>query len=468
MALMMFLATFVQGFGRVLKDAMVLSHADAETLSAIKVWIVWPCSVLFILSYMKCSDLASRSSVYHGFNMFFIICFACFLWGYPYYDQLKLHFSHTLWAQQHSYLRYILTAIDEWPSSLFYMIAEMWTSIVAIVLTWEVANHITTLEQSRRFYSLYNMFRSLGIMTASFWAAQEASKNVSWEHTFTTSICLMLFAAMLLSIMLMVLCRLVGFDHLNEGTSRSVTKKERRKVPLIESVKRVLSSKTVLLITAMILCFGISINLMEGVWKKAVELFYHGQGNEIQSFIGHTNFLTASIGIILGVLATYFIQNAGWRVTALVTPICMFVTGLPFFIGMTSGGAVWHGWSAIKLAAYSGAGTVIIARAVKVSFFDTIKEMAYIPLEAELRSKGKAAADTIGERFGKGGGAVIQQLMLAVFSGATLIDLSPYLLGACLFIILPLWGFVVFYLDRTHGKIIDKIDDEINKIETNA
>jgi ATP:ADP antiporter, AAA family len=94
------------------------------------------------------------------------------------------------------------------------------------------------------------------------------------------------------------------------------------------------------------------------------------------------------------------------------------------------------GSTPLMLAVVFGTAQNIASKATKYSLFDPTKEMAYIPLDEESKVKGKAAIDVVGARFGKAGGALINQGLIIVLGGIGFI--APYV-GAIMIFILGGW-----------------------------
>merc|ERR1712176_938251 len=137
----------------------------------------------------------------------------------------------------------------------------------------------------------------------------------------------------------------------------------------------------------------------------------------------------------------WIFSRFGWGTAALVTPTMLGLTGVTFFSLLLfkdtfAPFTAALGLTPLMMAVLVGAAQNILSKASKYSLFDPCKETAYIPLDNEMRTKGKAAIDVIGNPLGKSGGAFIQQGALLVCG--SLAASTPFL-GAVLFSIVGLW-----------------------------
>eukprot|EP00557_Chaetoceros_sp_GSL56_P011102 CAMPEP_0176481954 /NCGR_PEP_ID=MMETSP0200_2-20121128/3110_1 /TAXON_ID=947934 /ORGANISM="Chaetoceros sp., Strain GSL56" /LENGTH=90 /DNA_ID=CAMNT_0017878223 /DNA_START=1465 /DNA_END=1737 /DNA_ORIENTATION=+ len=81
--------------------------------------------------------------------------------------------------------------------------------------------------------------------------------------------------------------------------------------------------------------------------------------------------------------------------------------------------------------------------------FDPLKEMAYIPLGSDAKTKGKASIDVLGARLGRSTAACLQQILVMISGGildcAT--SIAAFYVGT-----IALWVSSV----KTLGKLFDE------------
>ena len=90
----------------------------------------------------------------------------------------------------------------------------------------------------------------------------------------------------------------------------------------------------------------------------------------------------------------------------------------------------------LALVVFFGGAQNCLSKAAKYSVFDATKEMAFIPLDHDVKLKGKAAIDGVGSRLGKSGGSLIHQGLLMMFGSLSLS--SPYVAVILMVFIIPI------------------------------
>jgi AAA family ATP:ADP antiporter len=171
------------------------------------------------------------------------------------------------------------------------------------------------------------------------------------------------------------------------------------------------------------------------------------------------NNLTSMVGVISAIISFFMaslLARMGWTFTALITPAILLITGIGFFTflifqehfswGMLS----YVGATPLALVVFFGGVQNCLSKAAKYSVFDTTKEMAFIPLNHEVKLKGKAAIDGVGSRLGKSGGSLIHQGLIVFFG--SLAFSAPYV-AIILLIAIFFWILATKTLGREFNEL---------------
>ncbi|KAG0498107.1 hypothetical protein HPP92_002798 [Vanilla planifolia] len=389
LGLMFFCILFNYTILRDTKDVLVVTAkgSSAEIIPFLKTWVNLPMAVGFMLLYTKLSNVLSKDALFYTVLFPFIAFFGAFAFIlYPLSNVIHpTALADKLVAALGPSFLGPVAILRIWSFCLFYVMAELWGSVVISVLFWGFANQITTVEEAKEFYPLFGLGANIALIfsgrTVKYFSNLRKTLGPGvdgWEISLKGMMSIVVLLGFVICGIYWGVNKFIVNDPSVPRTERK--KKEKPKLGMGESLKVLISSRYVRDLATLVVAYGISINLVEVTWKSKLKAQFPSP-NEYSSFMG--DFSTAT-------------------------------------------------------AVYVGALQNIFSKSAKYSLFDPCKEMAYIPLDEEMKVKGKAAIDVVCNPLGKSGGALIQQFMILTFG--SLANSTPYLGGILLVIVLAWLG----------------------------
>jgi AAA family ATP:ADP antiporter len=350
-------------------------------------------------------------------------------------------------------------------NGVFYVLAELWGSTILSLSFWQFANQICKMSEAKRFYAFFGLLGQLSLLVTGV-LGERFSKipsnlgaNVDPWGVSLRWLMGMVFVA---GILTMCIYRWIYTNVLTDKRFYDkpelpgVARKKKSNVGFWQSLKIMVTSPYLALIAALVICYGISVNLVEGLWKGQAKLLYPA-ANEFNSFMSRYVIYTGIVSLFVFIIGGNILRVFKWFTAAIITPVLMFVAGSIFFAFILFRGSFVEilssiGSNPVSCAVALGMSILILTKATKYSLFDGTKEMAYIPLDEEMKVKGKVIVEVVGGRLGKAGGAWIQSglmIIIGLFSAnaVKLTDIASYLFAIFL-VVCAFWTFAVKGLSK--------------------
>ncbi|MEY3182704.1 MAG: carrier protein 1 [Pseudomonadota bacterium] len=485
------LIPFIYHLLRCMKVALVVggdagSHAGASVIPFLKVWGVLPGAVVLTYFFTLLANRFNRAQVFYIVVLFFLSFFACFtLFLHPNHQLLELVLLPE-WLSKvlPQGFQGLIAAIRYWPTSLFYILSELWGSVIIAMLLWGYVNEVTTLGEAKRFYAIFTLAANMsGIFSgqvAQLMVFKEVNVllpfgNTAWEQTVLMQIALIMVLGAIILGLFWWLNKYVFVEHqASLPATKLFTRKKKNAISLMASFQYLARSRYMLYIAVIVVGYNIVYNLADVVWTDQMNIKMAGDSAAINRYMNNVTSITGIFATFSALfLSGNVIRRFGWKATAMITPLIWLAMGIGVFGCMmfqaneTVTGALLQlfGLPIQSLILLFGSAQICLGRASKYTVFDESKEIAFIPLSKEEQRKGKAVVDGIGSRFGKAGGSLLIQILLV-----TCLNLSnalPYI-AVLFFVVLFLWIYAVQGLGNCVKQSVDRDQSSNESADTPA
>ncbi|EJK46221.1 hypothetical protein THAOC_35120 [Thalassiosira oceanica] len=454
LAMMFFFILFNYTILRDTKDVLMVTAkgSGAEVIPFIKTYVNLPAAIGFTAVYSKLCDRMEQKDVFYACTIPFLIFFGLFAFAiFPNVGALHPHaFVDKIAMSLPKGFSAPLAIVRNWSFAVFYVMAEMWGSVVASLLFWSFANEVTTVDEAKRYYPLFGLGANVALIFSGQYVRFVSKMRAGlppgvdpWGVSIKYLMGAVLASGGALVSIFSFMQRKVLTDPECVDQEKQMAKKKKTKVKmgLRDSAKFLMSSPYIRDLATLVISYGMCINLVEVSWKSKLKAAYPDP-NSYSAFMGNFSSATGTVTLAMMLIGRKIFKKFGWKFAAMITPTTIGVTGLmfyaltlfaPFFAPI----AASLGTTPLMLAVLVGAVQNILSKSSKYSLFDPCKEMAYIPLDSDSKTKGKAAVDVIGNPLGKSGGALIQQIL--IFGVGSLAAATPYL--ACILGVLLLFWY---------------------------
>ena len=510
---------------RILKDSLISNApgASSETFNVLK-FIGLGTAILLTVAFSSFTKNKSSAETFiYAFTSYIIIYFVlAIIAPYAPYLQASPEVIQDRIAHYPS-LRYPIAVHGNWIYSMIYLFVEYCGNFLITFIFWQAVNSLTADNDRRRIYPFYGHWGNLkGMIGAAYISSVEnfcfgnLLMSFIGDQKTVMQVRYRLLIASASLVMGLICYLIVIFFLLNEKDKIAifqrpsiVVEKSKDTAKNIKATKEVngffyyiLSpigsiysridasifwpiliplkpfirigssisenlneiSKSPFLISAgiCVLGYGISVNLIESIWKRYIRDMHVGFDASAGYYEG-TYLRMALASALCGLIGGQISARLSWFWLGIFTPIAMFSSGLVFFVAVIAdiwniqslntvltNLAIYAGYSSNReLILFIGQIQNIFSKSLKYILFDSAMQMLYPYVEKIEKldpKKAKAMLDASFGRLGKSGSSTIQSLLFILIAG-DVYDILPITLMIFISICI-IWIMSVFRISR--------------------
>lgn len=435
LASMLFSNLTVYTIVRDTKDVLLVTTCGAEAIPFMKTWFNFPLSILSILYFSFLNNKGLDTKWVYRLT-YLPIALLYSLVGLVLYP--NRHLIQPTLPLDGSFLHPIMASIaNNWVSAVFYSLASIWGSMVISLLFWMVANQYTDVITAKKIYPLFGFIANFALIFAGVVIHK---LSVIYSNDWGTNMHLLMSVVFVFCSLSYGLYEFLTshFDPVNAP----VIKKSKKKVSLQEGIMNMFKEPFIRNMVFVIASYGSCIALYETCWKRYMYMYFTTPV-EYSQFMGTVSYMKGIMTMAMMILSSFILKHMKFSHSLLITPVTLTTIGIFFYASI-----FLH--LPLVYVVYSGAVMGICTKALKYSFFDPNKEIAYIPMGEEIKTRGKATIEVISNPLGKSGSSLILQSLILFYG--SLADALPmialYFGMTCI-----VWIYVANEIGKTHDAV---------------
>ena len=309
-------------------------------------------------------------------------------------------------------------------TTIHYIMAELWGTISVSFLLWGYVNEITPKPKAKRYYATLGLGGQIGPLVGSRLVTTLKQKYGTGFRNFLK----LLSSANAICVSFMLLfCAGYYFMHayimkLVQFKNTENKKKFKPKMSVFEAFQFSFNNKYVLALGGMVFGYYWVIVVSELTYKDLVKLETAGDQSSFAEYKALEQTLTSILAVFMMLFVAHnMIRILGWKITAMSAPV-IFAVFASFLYGASLVIDVYHNETgnmvdnekthSTIICVYFGLLLVVVCKSIKYSAYDPTKEYAFLYLTKEQKYKGKIAVDIVGSRLGKGGAALVLNIII--------------------------------------------------------
>jgi AAA family ATP:ADP antiporter len=407
---------------RDLKDVMLVTACGAESIPFMKTWVNFPLSISFMMFFTKmCHGNIKQQNIYR--IIYFTVFGTYMILGYVLYPNREL-LSPSLNISSLYIHKSLILIINNWISALFYALSTIWGSTIVTLLFWLTANNYVKKDNATVVYPLFGVLSNFSLIICGTITKYLSNLHrLDWNMTVQSMMMVIFVFGMLNALLYEILVR--NYEMINMKEYKPKTNND---ISFIEGLKNMISTPFVFYMVVLLACYGSAGNLIDTVWKYNIREYYQNP-SDYSKFMGTLSSSKGIVSIVTMVVSSFTLKRIPYKITVMITPILLSSMGLIFFVLNLNNPNPY-------IIALFGSLIQIMVKSVKYAFFDPNKEIAFMSMSDEIKTKGKATIDLLSNSLGKSGISLFLQLMI-VFVGS-IVEIIPYLL-IVFFLISTVW-----------------------------